>query len=97
MEPVRSRRIKVSYFQGWADAVNIKNKTVTIEEAVDDPTQALAPTTDRQAGKTNEQRKHDIEEGTKRGNIFDLTYDKLIISVGCYSQTFGTPGVKEHA
>jgi NADH dehydrogenase FAD-containing subunit len=28
---------------------------------------------------------------------FELQYDKLVIAVGAYSQTFGTPGVKEHA
>ncbi len=33
----------------------------------------------------------------KKGQVFDLTYDKLVIAVGCYSQTFGTPGVRENA
>lgn len=33
----------------------------------------------------------------EKGKTFDLTYDKLVVTVGCYSQTFGTPGVKEHA
>jgi len=28
---------------------------------------------------------------------FELGFDKLVISVGCYSQTFNTPGVKEYA
>ncbi len=28
---------------------------------------------------------------------FALPYDKLVIAVGAYSQTFDTPGVKEHA
>ncbi|KZT30108.1 FAD/NAD(P)-binding domain-containing protein [Neolentinus lepideus HHB14362 ss-1] len=28
---------------------------------------------------------------------FSVPYDKLVISVGAYSQTFGVPGVKEHA
>lgn len=28
---------------------------------------------------------------------FTIPYDKLVIAVGCYSQTFNTPGVKEHA
>jgi NADH dehydrogenase FAD-containing subunit len=28
---------------------------------------------------------------------FALDYDKLVISVGSYSNTFGIPGVKEHA
>jgi len=26
-----------------------------------------------------------------------LTFDKEVITVDCYSQTFGAPGVKEHA
>ena len=28
---------------------------------------------------------------------FPVNYDKLVIAVGCYSQTFNTPGVKENA
>ena len=32
-----------------------------------------------------------------KGRTFDLEYDKLVIAVGCYSQTFNTPGVKENA
>jgi NADH dehydrogenase len=28
---------------------------------------------------------------------FVIDYDKLVISVGAYAQTFGVPGVKEHA
>ena len=86
LEPVRRRGTKVDYFQGWADAVDFENKTVTIEEAVDDPTQGMAPLVDR----------HSIQ-GIRKGKPFDLKYDRLVISVGCYSQTFGTPGVKEHA
>ena len=38
----------------------------------------------------------DIVE-TRPASKFELQYDKLVIAVGCYSQTFGTPGVKEHA
>ncbi|CAO3596211.1 unnamed protein product [Absidia cylindrospora] len=30
------------------------------------------------------------------GQEFELDYDKLVISVGAYSNTFNTPGVKEH-
>ncbi|KAJ3509610.1 hypothetical protein NLJ89_g5136 [Agrocybe chaxingu] len=33
----------------------------------------------------------------ERQNPFTLKYDKLIIAVGAYSQTFNVPGVKEHA
>lgn len=32
-----------------------------------------------------------------RGPEFDLQYDKLVIAVGSFSQTFGIEGVKEHA
>lgn len=97
LEPVRSRRTKLDFFQGWADDVDFKTKTVTIEEAVDDPTQGMALTTDRHAGATKEQREAHKKKEVERGRMFNLTYDKLIITVGCYSQTFGTPGVKEHA
>jgi NADH dehydrogenase FAD-containing subunit len=37
------------------------------------------------------------QRSKKKGQVFDLAYDKLVIAVGCYSQTFGTPGVKENA
>lgn len=97
LEPVRSKRTKVDFFHGWADNVDFKNKTITIEEAVDDPTQGMALTTDRHADQTKEQRELGRKEDVEKGKQFDLTYDKLIVTVGCYSQTFGTPGVKEHA
>jgi NADH dehydrogenase FAD-containing subunit len=97
LEPVRSRRTNVTFFQGWADDVDFKNKTITIEQAVDDPMQGLALTTDRHAGETQEQRALEKQSDIEQGRMFDITYDKLIVTVGCYSQTFGTPGVKEHA
>jgi NADPH-dependent 2,4-dienoyl-CoA reductase/sulfur reductase-like enzyme len=31
------------------------------------------------------------------GGPFMLRYDKLVIAVGAYAQTFDVPGVKEHA
>ncbi|KAH7080669.1 pyridine nucleotide-disulfide oxidoreductase-domain-containing protein [Paraphoma chrysanthemicola] len=97
LEPVRSRRTKVDFFQGWADDVDFKNKTITIEQAVDDPTQGLALTTDRHAGESREEREAEKQRDVQKGRVFDLGYDKLVVTVGCYSQTFGTPGVREHA
>ena len=94
---MRSRRTKVDFFQGWADDVDFKNRTITIEEAVDDPKQGVALTTDRHAGETAEEREAEKKKEAKVGKLFDVEYDKLIVTVGCYSQTFGTPGVKEHA
>lgn len=35
--------------------------------------------------------------GDERVPTYPVTYDKLVIAVGAYSQTFGTPGVKENA
>lgn len=32
-----------------------------------------------------------------KGLEFQVPYDKLVVAVGCYSQTFGVKGVKEHA
>jgi NADH dehydrogenase FAD-containing subunit len=97
LEPIRSRRTKVDFFQGWADDVDFKNKTITIEEAVDDPLQGMALTTDRHAGETKEQREALKKRDMEKGKMFDLAYDKLVVTVGCYSQTFETPGVREHA
>ncbi|KAM4060180.1 pyridine nucleotide-disulfide oxidoreductase [Hirsutella rhossiliensis] len=32
-----------------------------------------------------------------KGPEFDVAYDKLVLAVGCYSQTFGIEGVEQHA
>lgn len=47
LEPIRKRRIKTGYIQGWADNVNFHDKTVTIEESVADPEQGFALVTPR--------------------------------------------------
>lgn len=87
LEPVRSNRTKADFFQGWADSVDFYNKKITIEEAVDDPHLGLAMTGSR----------HDDTPIQLGGRKFDLPYDKLVIAVGCYSQTFNIPGVRENA
>ena len=84
--------------QGWADDVDFANKTVTVEESVVDAQQAVANTgggryDDHSATEAKTEKKHKAIEGTR----FDVAYDKLVVSVGCYSQTFGTKGVKENA
>ena len=33
----------------------------------------------------------------KKGKRWEFSYDKLLVAVGCYSQTFGTPDIKENA
>lgn len=94
---MRNKRSTLAFFQGWADSVDFRGKTVTIEEGVDDPNQGLALAGDRHEGESQAERTKEKAEEAKKGQLFDLKYDKLVISVGCYSQTFGTPGVREHA
>lgn len=38
-----------------------------------------------------------LDPKTTERKTWELPYDKLCIAVGAYSQTFNTPGVKEHA
>ncbi|KAK8211652.1 pyridine nucleotide-disulfide oxidoreductase-domain-containing protein [Phyllosticta citricarpa] len=97
LEPVRSKQTDIKFFQGWADSIDFKRKKIVIEEAVDDPSQGMALTADRHENKTGEQRALEKAEEAKKGDLFNLSYDKMIMSVGCYSQTFNTPGVKENA
>ncbi|KAG0651188.1 putative NADH dehydrogenase [Hyphodiscus hymeniophilus] len=37
------------------------------------------------------------QEDIESGKGFEVQYDKLILAPGCETNTFGTPGVKEHA
>jgi NADH dehydrogenase FAD-containing subunit len=83
LESVRKRSSNVEFFQGWADDVNFNRKRLMVEESAVTKNRSLDLTADR---------------GTReKGKVFELSYDKLVIAVGCYSQTFGTPGVRENA
>ncbi|PSK55363.1 External alternative NAD(P)H-ubiquinone oxidoreductase B1, mitochondrial [Elsinoe australis] len=100
LEPVRSRRNATEFFQGWADAVDFQDKKLLIEEAVHDPQQGLALTGERE-GKEKVPDEYRVKKGElvrqAKGEMFEMAWDKLVIAVGCYSQTFGTKGVKENA
>jgi NADH dehydrogenase FAD-containing subunit len=92
LEPARARKGNKQgpqYFQGWADGVDFDRRTLCIEEAVDDPMQGVALAADRGVG--------DVKKKVEKGRMFEMGWDKLVVSVGCYSQTFNTKGVKEHA
>jgi NADH dehydrogenase len=97
LEPVRSRRTEVEFFQGWADSVDFASKTLKVEEAVENPLQAMALTADGREDQNAKQLEQEKGVKQKKGKVFEMNYDKLVVAVGCYSQTFGTPGVKEHA
>lgn len=90
LEPVRRKNSGIGYLQGWADDVNFAEKTVSIEPSAQDPNVGLAMTGER----TGNQSRLDP---SKPVETFNVSYDKLIIAVGCNTQTFGTKGVRENA
>lgn len=93
LESVRGRGRGVEFFQGWADDVNFNEKTLFIEES----TRRREP----QASKSSELPVSAYtgakKLSPKKGQVFNLKYDKLVVAVGCYAQTFNTPGVRENA
>lgn len=92
LESVRARRSGVEFIEGWGDDVNFNGKTVRIEESTSTNSNPLARDEDVAANRGRE-----VGLESKKGGLFDLKYDKLVVAVGCYSQTFGTPGVRENA
>ena len=69
-----------------------------IEEAVEDPRQSrsLVP---GESSRDDDMNQAALDLGTKiaKGRLFAMDWDKLVIAVGSYNQTFNTPGVKENA
>ncbi|OTA60769.1 FAD/NAD(P)-binding domain-containing protein [Hypoxylon sp. EC38] len=83
LEPVR--RLGLDRFhQGWADDIDFARKIIRVE----------ANTSDDLASRT---RLMLNRRPDGKGAMFDVEYDKLVIAVGAYSQTFGIEGVREHA
>ncbi|KAH8600981.1 pyridine nucleotide-disulfide oxidoreductase-domain-containing protein [Bisporella sp. PMI_857] len=91
VESVRARSSGVEFIQGWGDDVNFNEKKLKIEEA----SLEIPSTPSRGANVASIQGGE--ASSKEKGRLFDLKYDKLVVAVGCYSQTFGTPGVKENA
>ncbi|KAI3343686.1 pyridine nucleotide-disulfide oxidoreductase-domain-containing protein [Ustulina deusta] len=87
IEPVKGLDLD-HYHQGWADDVDFARKVVRVE----------ANTSDDIAGRTRPQlAPHRGVPELEKGPMFDVPYDKLVVAVGAYAQTFGIEGVKEHA
>ncbi|KAI1610661.1 NADH dehydrogenase [Exophiala viscosa] len=106
MEAVRRRNSPVEFLQGWADDVDFANKTVSVEPSVLDPNVGHALTGPRAPNEQQttvgffKETPADVQLGGTGGTkvpTFPVSYDKLIIAVGTYSQTFGTKGVRENA
>lgn len=104
LESVRRRSSKIDYLQGWADDIDFASKTVTVEPNVLDQTigQALVGPREETVHVPAERfnlggKAQPGGTGPRQVPTFPMSYDKLIIAVGCYSQTFNTPGVRENA
>ncbi len=66
IEPIRTARDELRYFQAKCVSISGDSKSVKCETLQD-------------------------------GKTFELTYDYLVIAVGAVNNTFGIPGVREHA
>lgn len=75
----------VEFWQGWADDVSFERKTIKVEENAAERPKSVTGAVEKGVGKR------------EKGKVFEVSYDKLIVSVGCYSQTFGIEGVRENA
>ncbi|KAK4051019.1 hypothetical protein OIV83_003148 [Microbotryomycetes sp. JL201] len=95
LEPVRRFARNTTSYQAWADAVDLDKKTIQCLPAIGSTTASkkLHDLVDK-ASHSTQQVPAVSYPGVKP---FDLSYDKLVIAVGAYSQTFNTPGVKEYA
>ncbi|KAK7053379.1 hypothetical protein VNI00_004005 [Paramarasmius palmivorus] len=89
VEPVRRYAPQITSYQAWCDEIDFKQKKLkcvpsTPPAPFSSPADVSTPTpSSPRPGST--------------GQSFTMKYDKLVIAVGAYSQTFGIPGVKEHA
>jgi NADH dehydrogenase len=88
----------VKFLQGWADDVDFDRKVVRVEENhVDDlSTKKVLPAPDATKGTKSSDVIVENPELPK-GPVDEVPYDKLVIAVGAYSQTFGIEGVRQHA
>ncbi|KAJ9608073.1 hypothetical protein H2200_007061 [Cladophialophora chaetospira] len=113
LESIRKPKSGVEFIQGWADDLNFADKSVTIEPSVLDPDVGHALTGPRKQNEQQTSSgfastgefphgpwQKEVQMGGTGSNVvptFPIHYDKLVIAVGTYSQTFGTKGVREHA
>ena len=84
--------------QCWAENIDFRNKTLTVEDSVLHRGQAHSLTRGLRGkeGYVRGEEENNIA-AYDHGQRFDISYDKLVIGVGCYNQTFGIEGVRQHA
>ncbi|KAF5392847.1 hypothetical protein D9757_001029 [Collybiopsis confluens] len=110
IEPVRRYSPAATMYQAWCDKIgtlpkqNIRMRTPIPSSPHNQHSYGLylpqMPATKSFAVESSGDTAYDHQISTtnsETGKTFPLKYDTLVISVGAYSQTFGIPGVKEHA
>lgn len=106
LEPVR--RAGVRFYQGWADDIDFSRKTIRVEaNATDDLSNRAATMASQPSAQPkiqNDVKPHQpaadgglARRRPEKRQMFDVPYDKLVVAVGAYSQTFGIEGVRQHA
>ncbi|KAL2862817.1 putative pyridine nucleotide-disulfide oxidoreductase [Aspergillus lucknowensis] len=89
VEPVRDPKVDVNFVQAAARVLDLNRKTVLCE-----PTVVKGGVTQTHTDEENGFRQ---TKKWEKGEPFEISYDKLIISVGAISRTFKTPGVRDNA
>ena len=100
-EPVRDRWCKADYIQAAARSIDFNRKTVLCESTVvhkdiSETPRMFLERTDQENEEALNAALADQKKWNK-GDIFEIPYDKLVISVGAVARTFKTPGVRENA
>ncbi|KAL1692910.1 hypothetical protein GGG16DRAFT_89324 [Schizophyllum commune] len=107
-EPVRRYAPQITSYQAWCDSIDFKNKTLKCMPStppVHPPSDSRVPSTSSTSESTTDRSQTpspsyspQTDSPPPATNVaFTIPYDRLVIGVGAYSQTFNTPGVKENA
>ncbi|OSD00481.1 FAD/NAD-P-binding domain-containing protein [Trametes coccinea BRFM310] len=92
VEPVRRYTPDVVSYTAWCDSIDFKHKKLVCMPST--PPAHFDWTEHPTGGSDINESASTVSGSTEK---FQLTYDKLVIAVGAYNQTFNVPGVKEHA
>lgn len=98
LESVR-RLTGVQLVLGRARDINIEKNQITIASGVPNPAKSQWSTSapPRALGSPfQDEAKGREGEGAAEEELFALEYDKLVVAVGAFSATFGTPGVRAY-
>ncbi|KAI0080406.1 FAD/NAD-P-binding domain-containing protein [Panus rudis PR-1116 ss-1] len=90
VESVRRYSPDVRAYTAWCDSIDFNRKVLKCMPATPLP----AHKNGRPANPIDGSKATTSTDGS---DAFEIPYDRLVIAVGAYSQTFNTPGVKEHA